>query len=183
MAIPREAENALLFVAVLAADATALATARDALERGFGPPAKATAPLPFTFTEYYRDELGPEPVRAFFGYDAPFPPSSLAKLKICTNALETELAATVGGPWLRPVNLDPGYIAPDKIVLASAKNFSHRIYLGHGIYAEVTLQYIGGRFTSLPWTFPDYASGAYFPFFREMREILMQARKNRLLGF
>lgn len=87
--------------------------------------------------------------------------------------------------WARPVNIDPGYVALDKVVLASAKNFAHRLYIGDGIYAEVTLSYrrarrAGGRgkargagvWTPLPWTFPDYADGRYFPFFDALRQRL-----------
>jgi hypothetical protein len=177
MAAAREAESVLMFIGALAADARALSEAKVALGREFGPASVEMPPAPFVFTQYYRRELGPTPLRAFFGYDSPFPPDGLAGLKTATNAIEGELAARIGPPWPRPVNLDPGYLAPDKIVLASAKNFSHRIYLSMGVYAEVTLQYAKGRFVPLPWTFPDYASGIYFGFFSGLRGLLMRNRK------
>ena len=61
----------------------------------------------------------------------------------------------------RPVNLDPGYLEQSKIVLASTKNFFHRILISGGIYAEVTLHYQEGKWYDFPWTFPDYKSDDY----------------------
>ena len=49
------------------------------------------------------------------------------------------------------------------------KNFSHRIYLGRGVYGEVTLMFRKGRWEALPWTFPDYASCRYDSFLTEVR--------------
>lgn len=179
MAERLEAEPTAFFVGVLAADAACLATAEEALAAHFGQATETRPARPFRFTSYYENELGPTPLRAFYGFDTAFPPDLLAARKILTNELEGELAARLGMASPRPVNLDPGYLAPDKLVLASAKNFSHRIYLSGGIYAEITLQYRGGVFRALPWTFPDYASGEYDDFFLGLRDKLMRARKFR----
>jgi hypothetical protein len=75
---------------------------------------------------------------------------------------------------VRPINLDVGYITPAKLVLASMKNFSHRIYLRDGVYGEVTLLYRGRRWEALEWTFPDFASGRYDAFLSEARRRLRQ---------
>ena len=144
----------------------------------FGAPSLQMPAIPFSWTSYYEQELGPKPVRTFLGFPQPFNPERLADAKMLTNALEHRLAAEIPSSHPRPVNIDPGYLAPDKLVLASAKNFSHRIYLSRGIYAEVTLRYAKGRFVSLPWTFPDYASGAYHPFFLRLRGTLMENRRH-----
>lgn len=178
MAERKEAEPTVFFIGTLAADADCLAAAERVLTARFGAPSDRSPAQPFRFTSYYDDELGPTPLRAFFGFETSFPPDLLAARKILTNQLEKELAADIGTPLPRPVNLDPGYLAPDKLVLASAKDFSHRIYLSGGIYAEITLQYRAGRFHSLPWTFPDYASGEYDAFFLRLREKLMRDRKS-----
>ena len=74
----------------------------------------------------------------------------------------------------RPINLDPGYLASSKLVLASTKDYSHRTYLKKGIYAEVTLKYAKGAFEPLPWTFPDYRSKGYIDFFTETRTLYMK---------
>ncbi len=74
----------------------------------------------------------------------------------------------------RAINLDPGYVESSKLVLASMKNFSHRIYLGQGVYGEITLMYHKGRWDALPWTFPDYASGRYHAFLTAVRQRLRE---------
>jgi hypothetical protein len=95
--------------------------------------------------------------------------------KHATNAIEAEFAASAGpGGPPRPVNLDVGYVDSPKLVLASMKNFAHRLYLGRGVYAEVTLLYRRGLWTPLEWTFPDYASGRYWPFLEEVRRRLRE---------
>lgn len=175
MATPSDRpEPARFLVGILASGREALDAAARALEAEFGPSDLGAAARPFTHTDYYREELGPAPLRAFLAFPGPFPTGRLAAAKLATNRLEAELALRLGGPWARPANLDPGYLTPAKLVLASAKNFSHRIHLSRGIFAEVTLQYRGGTFFPLPWTFPDYASGEYFPFLLAVRERVMK---------
>lgn len=87
------------------------------------------------------------------------------------------LEHTVGTPVprvSRPINLDVGYVDESKLILASMKNFSHRIYLSQGVYAELTLMYHKGRWDALGWTFPDYASGRYHNFLTQARDRLRQ---------
>ncbi len=67
------------------------------------------------------------------------------------------------------MNLDPGYVELSKVVLASTKNFYHRILVADGIYAEVTMHYEAGAWRSFPWTFPDFRSGRYAAFFDALR--------------
>ena len=178
MATAREPEAGLFFAGVLAADDAASLVARDALAERWGKPELDGGPWPFSVhTRYYEAEAGPAMVRRFFAFPGAFSPGELANRKTEANALEIELAERIGGPWPRPVNLDPGYVAADKVVLASAKNHQHRIYIGRGMYAEATLFWRGGGFVSLPWTFPDFASGLYDDFFRAARERLLARRR------
>ena len=179
MTIERNAEPTAFFVGVLAADADCLEAARVKLEEEYGSASDVLPARPFTSTNYYEKELGSHPLKTFFAYEIDFPPDRLAERKRFTNQLEKELAATCGKSLPRPVNLDPGYLAIEKLVLASAKNYSHRICLSGGIYAEVTLCYTDGRFQTLPWTFPDYGSGEYFECFLRLRKRLMQQRDAR----
>jgi len=75
------------------------------------------------------------------------------------------------------VNLDPGYVTPAKLVLASCKDYTHRAYLARGVYAEPTLAYTGGRWQAHPWTYPDYRTAEYHAFFDRLRDRLLAARK------
>lgn len=170
MAVPGSPEKAVFFCGVLAADEGLLAVAREGLESLFGRAERASPVFPFLHTDYYRDELGSAPVRMFLAWPGLYPTERVAEAKIATNALEIELARRAGGESARPLNLDPGYLTLAKLVLASAKNYAHRIHLHDNIYAEVTLQYRQGRFHALPWTFPDFADERYHPFFLGLRE-------------
>ena len=69
----------------------------------------------------------------------------------------------------RRVNLDPGYLLRERFVLATGKNFSHRIYIGRRIYADLTLIFTKGVFQTLPWTYPDYADKKMLGYLEQVR--------------
>ena len=80
-------------------------------------------------------------------------------------------------PLPRPVNLDPGFIEPSKLILASTKNFSHRIYIGNKMFAEVTLMYEKGSWRHFEYTFPDYRQSCYQDFLSKVRNRLLEQLK------
>ena len=122
----------------------------------------------FDKTHYYDEEMGNPIYRYFLGFEKLVDPSTIAAAKIKTNDLESAFASQYTG-LQRPINLDPGYLEQSKIVLASTKNFFHRILVADGIYAEVTLHFQDGVWRTFPWTFPDYKSDHYHEFFTSMR--------------
>lgn len=125
--------------------------------------------FPFGWTRYYDSSMGSPIYRCFLSFAELMEPAALAEAKIKTNALEASFAAKY--PDIRrPINLDPGYLEQSKLVLASTKNFYHRILISGGIYAEVTLHFEAGVWRSFPWTFPDYKSERYHPFFAALRD-------------
>jgi len=125
--------------------------------------------IPFDWTGYYDAEMGSPLYRRFISLADLIEAPAIADAKIATNELESSISAKHTGVT-RPVNIDPGYLEQSKIVLASTKNFFHRILISRGIYAEVTLHYQDKRWKSFPWTFPDYGSEKYHPFFTALRE-------------
>jgi len=159
-----------LFVGVLTAAPALVAAVEEALARLYGPIDLRGGPFPFADTDYYTAEMGTPIERCFLGFRDLVPADALAEIKVSTNRLEGELAATQDRVH-RPVNLDPGYLELGKIVLASTKNFYHRILLGGGIYGEVTLAYRGGAWEPFPWTFPDFRSRRYDAFFTGLRAL------------
>ncbi|MHC4074906.1 MAG: DUF4416 family protein, partial [Planctomycetota bacterium] len=78
----------------------------------------------------------------------------------------------------RPINFDPGIIEPSKLILATTKNYSHRIYIGKKMYAEVTLIFDKGAWQPLPYTYPDYRQQCYFDFFEKVRKRLVEQLKS-----
>jgi hypothetical protein len=122
------------------------------LRQQFGDIDCSLGPVPFAFTDYYKGEMGDNLQKMYLTFGRLLRRDELAGIKVFTNTLEERY----GTPEGRMVNLDPGYITRDKLVLASTKDFYHRIYLAQGIFAEVTLHYRKGRFRFFSWTYPDY---------------------------
>lgn len=149
------------------------------LERAseFDHPAMASDLLNFEFTEYYRSSMGFPLYRRFLFYPPGFSQDQLPGIKIRTNELEEEATRVLDLGVERPINLDPGYLTLSKLVLASTKDHSHRIYLGRGIFGEVTLFFRKGTFQAWPWTYPDYASKGYIDLFNRARENLLGSQK------
>jgi hypothetical protein len=159
-----------LFVGVLVANEDLVAEAESQLSSSFGPLDYRSPVLPFTFTDYYRQETGDHILRVFFSFERLIEGDQLPEIKRNTNALEEKFAAS-GTTVRRPVNLDPGYLEHSKVILASTKNFYHRMYLGRGIFGEVTMHFRNGKYEFFPWTYPDYKSSEYQAFFLELRTI------------
>lgn len=139
--------------------------AKSLLVKKFGEIDFESDDIPFNYTNYYQEEFGTGLIRKFVSFKKLINPNQLANVKIFTNRLEKKLSA--GNK--RRVNLDPGYVDLAKLVLATTKDFSHRIYLDKGIFAEVTLVFQNGTFTPFSWTYPDYASKEYIQIFNQIR--------------
>ncbi|MFA5555261.1 MAG: DUF4416 family protein [Phycisphaerae bacterium] len=163
-----------LIVGILAASDEALSMAVDSLQEWFGKADFKSEVWAFTQTEYYRDQIGDNILRQFISIEKLIDPGELALIKHKSNELERELAERLKLNLPRPVNLDPGIIEPSKLILATTKNFSHRIYIGKKMYAELTLIFNKGRWESFGYTFPDYKQTRYHEFFSKVRERLVQ---------
>jgi hypothetical protein len=134
---------------------------------------------PFDKTDYYKDQTGENILRQFASIEKLIDPGKLAKIKHRANRLEQKLAGQLALDLYRPVNLDPGIIEPSKLVLATTKNYSHRIYIGKKMYAEVTLTFDKGHWQPLPYTYPDYRQQCYFDFFDKVRTRLLEQLKSK----
>ena len=175
MAQPYAPQPVKLICGLIASDRGDLDAAQAPLIEAFGPVDLVSEVWPFDLTDYYADQMGSPLVRQFVAFESLVTGDVLADAKLRTNAIEADFAARLGGLVARPINLDVGYITPAKLVLASMKNFAHRIYLSAGVYAEITMQFRDGAWRALEWTFPDYASGRYDAFLTEVRDRLNQA--------
>jgi hypothetical protein len=163
---------ALLLLAAFSRYETALAWARRRAEAAWGPVATASEVLEFSDTDYYEPTMGRGLQKVFLLFAAPFDPGNLAEVKLQTNQWEAQYATAHDHPEPRPLNLDPGYLTLGKLVLASTKDHAHRVYLGRGVYAEVTLYYKHRRWQAREWTYPDYRREDYQRFFSACRERL-----------
>lgn len=141
----------------------------EELRPDFGVVVLKSAVIPFSHTAYYNAEMGNVLIRQWCAFGNLIMPDGLIELKHRTNTLEQKYLNEKRG---RNVNVDPGLVSMSSLVLASTKNYAHRIYLGRGIYAEVTLIYRGHQFVPLDWTYPDYREGVALDFFNMARGIL-----------
>ena len=162
-----------LVIPVLFCDDEDLVKVAGRLEDRFGATDYRSPELPFIWSDYYNREMGGEIRRVFLGFEALVDPSRLWRIKRYTNSLERRFAD--GGS--RRVNLDPGLLDLNRLLLATTKHAGHRIPLRRGIYAEITLHYRRGRFEPLPWTYPDYRSAEYQEILLQLREILHRRLK------
>ncbi|WP_462324855.1 DUF4416 family protein [Desulfoplanes sp.] len=146
------------------------------LEKRLSPMDHVSEPIPFTQTTYYDAELGTPIFRRLVSFERPIPMDGLPGIKLWTNGLETDWAAPANK---RLFNLDPGYLNQERLVLATGKNFTHRIYLHSGIWADLTLIYQRGKWTDLPWTFPDYATEEIKDHLTRIRTIYTQTLRTQ----
>ncbi len=175
----KEPRPVKLMIGILAANEDCLKAAIEALTAEFGKADLISDVWPFTQTDYYKDETGENILRQFVSIEPLIDPGKLAEVKHKTNKLEQKLAVKLGLDLPRPVNLDPGVIEASKLILATTKNYSHRIYIGEKMYAEVTLVFDKGSWCPLPCTYPDYKQQCYHDFFDKVRTRLLEQLKSQ----
>jgi hypothetical protein len=159
-----------LICACMVQSAELLDQARALLADKFGPLDLIGPSFPFSHSNYYDDEMGPNLLKQFVSFKNLIDMDALPSIKLATNQIEESLGKISDGKLRRVINLDPGYVAQPKLVLATTKNYDHRIYLGQGIYAEVTLRFRGKTFEPLEWTYPDFKEKTAIEFFNKVRE-------------
>jgi hypothetical protein len=170
MAIAQKPDPVKLFCGIITGEISLIGEISAVLEGRYGRIDKVSEVIPFDSTSYYNAEMGQGLMRQFISFAELIDPGVLADVKMFTNELELNYSVERDGKSSRRINLDPGYVAPHGIVLATAKNFAHRIYLRDGIYAEMTLNFTsGGGFRCFDWTYPDFKSPEYQRYFLELR--------------
>jgi len=169
-------EPAKLVIGCFTNDKDILGGVAQKLSESFGPPDVISPWLPFEHTDYYTPEMGTPLFRRLMAFRKLIQQEALVDIKLFTNKLEDRFSRD----GRRLVNIDPGYLVAERFVLATGKNYTHRIYLREGIYADLTLIYQKGRFRPLDWTYPDYAGDAIISFLKSVRDRYMyQVRESR----
>jgi hypothetical protein len=175
MGTPKSPEPVKLFIGVMYDKDASIDDVLGRLNKKFGPCEFSCGPLPFIWTDYYEKEMGKDLLKIFCCYKKLIDRDKLPPIKLWTNALERDYPGNGG----RRVNIDPGYLSRDKLVLASTKDFYHRLYLGDGIYGEVTLHFRRDVFRYFSWTYPDYKEAAVHEMLIKARESLVEEIRSR----
>lgn len=179
MGKPKEPEPAKLFMSFIALEDESFHRGVEVLRSTFGETDTLSERFPFDFTDYYAREMGGPLFRHFMTFERLIPVSSLPDVKLATNQLEEKFARSDGA---RRINIDPGYICLEHVVLATTKGYTHRPYLRDGIYADLTFIYRNKSFQPLEWTYPDYRQEVVITLFNRSREKYLEdlrGRKNR----
>ncbi|HOO55866.1 MAG TPA: DUF4416 family protein [bacterium] len=169
MGIVKNPDRVQLFCGVINTPDTNIDEVGAVLAEEFGEIDMRSDVLDFDFTDFYEGEMGAGLKRVFFAFEKLIDPSEITSIKLKTNELELKFAEIVDDKVMRKVNLDPGYLTPAKMLLATTKDYFHRVYIGDGIYAEVTLVYRRPSFAPFEWTYPDYKTEEYIDFFNKLR--------------
>ncbi len=176
MSRPKPPELAKLIAGLFTPEKGLCTPVVAALERQYGPVDYISRWLTFDYTDYYTAEMGGALFRRVLSFKRLIEQDQLPRIKNYANALEHKWACN----GKRRINIDPGYLLPSRFVLATGKNFAHRIYIGHSIYADLTLLYEKGRFQTLPWTYPDYADPELQAVLGQIRDKYMDAAGHKI---
>jgi hypothetical protein len=176
VSLPRQPRAVKLVMSFIFKEEMDFAKALSETDPRYGPVDFLSESLPFNFTTYYEPEMGGGLARRIASFEPLISPGQLLGVKLWTNALEARSLNERRG---RKVNIDPGYLAASKFILATGKDYSHRIYLGEGIYGDLTLIFQKGGFTPLPWTYPDYASQPLIGLLNLLRKRYLWQLKNK----
>ena len=165
----REPKLVKLICGMLSSEEELFHILTEELEAKFGSIDLKTDIIDFFNTNYYEDEMGSNIKRFFISFTDLIDQTVLVDAKLYTQELESKYSTDNGK---RRINLDPGYISEGKLVLGTTKDHQHRLYLGSGIYGEVTLKFKDKTFHSWEWTYPDYKTDVYIEYFIKVRDTL-----------
>ncbi|GMR04654.1 MAG: DUF4416 family protein [Thermodesulfobacteriota bacterium] len=162
----REPEKVKLVVSLFTVDRELFLPVLKVFEGRFGAIDFLSEPLDFDSTDYYDREFGEGgKTRRVVSFQEHIETGDLSEIKVFSNGVEEEFLRD----GRRRINIDPGYITLERFVLASCKNFSHRVHVGGGVYADLTLVFRRGAFRALDWTYPDYSDSAMIEILTEIR--------------
>ncbi len=171
MSEPKPFPPAKLVCGIMSSEAAYFEYAEGMLSELFGPIDIKSPNCEFDTTNYYEQEMGPGLGRIFLSFRRLIRPEDLSEIKLKTNALEESIRARFRVER-RIINLDPGYLTSAALIMATAKDFSHRVPLRDGIYAHLEFLFHKNGIQPLPWTYPDLRGDRYRAFFLEARRAL-----------
>lgn len=165
---------AKLIISTITSDISLFNLHKEILIKRFGKVDIESNVQPFIFTNYYEKEFGKNLMQKLFSFFTPIKQNRLPEIKRITNNLENNCINENTKQNMtfpkRKINLDPGYVTLNKFILASTKNGPTRIYLSHGIYAEITLRFINKSFVPCEYTYPNYKTNEYINFLNKVRQ-------------
>jgi hypothetical protein len=170
MSHPHLPEKVRLIASLFSPDSGVIDRAIAQLSEIYGSVEWVSPEMFFDRTRYYAREMGWPLYRRFVSFEELISPETLVEVKLTTNVVENEYLVQGN----RRINIDPGYISLERLVLATGKNYIHRVYLAKGIFADLTLVFKRGSFRPLEWTYRDYSAPEMIAVFNELRSAYME---------
>jgi hypothetical protein len=164
MIIDKQSIKGIIVWGIIAGDSKLITEIENKLTPNFGQIILKSPVKSFDFTNYYEEEMGKDLKRCWLVTERAISLERLAEIKLY--AIQTE-KIFANERSQRRINIDPGFLTLSNFVLATTKDYGHRIYLKDGIFAEVTLIYRNKSYQYLEWTYPDYRNAV--DFFNEVR--------------
>ena len=164
----------LLIAAISSNSVDAIEWGAGQIEAAWGEVWLKTPVFDFDHTSFYNATMGEGIKKQLFAFEQPIDPEKLPSIKNSSNAIEAVFENLRSHDVERPINIDPGYVTEAKLILATIKDRDHRVYLGEGIYGEVTLAYYGKKWNPSRWTYPDYMAPENLDFVEKCRLRLRQ---------
>ena len=165
-----------LFVGMFSPQTFLFEEIKKVLEGVYGPVDMESPVWPWEHTDYYTEEMGSGLKRKFIFFGRLIEPEIISDIKLKTVGLEKEYLNEDGG---RRINIDPGYMDSARVALVSTDDYSHRVYIGKGIYGEVALIYSGSDYRILHYTYPDFRKREYHDIFKKARLLYQREFKER----
>lgn len=162
-----------LVISIIYSSIDALADSLHVIERKFSRVECETIEIPCSTQDRYREEMGDDLQRRIFSFEQPVSCDSLPEIKANCYKIEPMFSDQVRDFHFRTVNIDPGLLTPDKLIMASHREYNHRLYLGQGVFGQIELIYSGGQFMRLPWSNPDFCHNEAMDLFNRVRDGLL----------
>lgn len=170
MSFKRNIEKCKLIISFFSKDKTILDKVEKILEKKYGKIDFKSNDLFFDETDYYKKEMGEKLLFRVVSFERLVKRDSLVSIKKFSWKIERKNSIFENGVSKRLINIDPGILSLENFVLATGKGFAHRVYLGKGVFADLTLIYRNSTFIDLPWTYLNYKS-------QPIKDILLNIRK------
>ena len=143
-----------MIIAIMYSDKRVYGQVKDILIKEYGEIKAESDEYDFDqFTSFYEKEMGKGLVKRFLIFVKDIEKKDLIEIKNKITEIEKEFLKDEN----RTINLDPGYINGDELVLASFKSgTNYKEDLGGGVYAHKVLEFKEKNVERFWHTFPDY---------------------------